>query len=68
MNRNKIKRLTRNAMLTTIALIIFVVETHIPVPVPIPGVKLVLANVITVYAMFLFRRWYVLLSYDADHA
>lgn len=55
-------------MLTTIALIIFVVETHIPVPVPIPGVKLVLANVITVYAMFLFRRWYVLLSYDADHA
>ncbi len=40
-------------MLTTIALIIFVVEAQIPTPLPIPGVKLGLANVITVYAMFL---------------
>lgn len=52
MNSSKVKRLTRNAMLTTVALIIFIVEAQIPVPVPIPGVKLGLANVITVYAMF----------------
>ncbi|MGN1347016.1 MAG: Gx transporter family protein [Eubacteriales bacterium] len=51
--KGKIKRLTRNALLTTAALILFVVEAQIPVPVPIPGVKLGLANVITVYAMFL---------------
>lgn len=53
MNSQKIKRLTRNAMLATAALIIFVVEAQIPLPLPIPGVKLGLANVVTVYAMFL---------------
>ena len=41
------KRLTKLALLTTIALIIFTVEAQIPVPVPIPGVKLGLANVVT---------------------
>jgi len=46
------KRLTKLALLTTIALIIFTVEAQIPVPVPIPGVKLGLANIVTVYAAF----------------
>ena len=46
------KRLTKLALLTTVALIIFVVESYIPVPVPIPGIKLGLANIITVYAAF----------------
>lgn len=46
------KRLTRLALLTAIALILFTVEAQIPAPVPIPGVKLGLANVVTVYAMF----------------
>lgn len=47
-----VKKLTRLAMLTGIALIIFVVEMQIPNPFPIPGVKLGLANVITVYAIY----------------
>ena len=47
-----IKKLTRLALLTTIALIIFMVEAQIPPPIPIPGVKLGLANIVTVYAMF----------------
>jgi len=46
------KRLTRLALFTTVALIIFTVEAQIPVPVPLPGVKLGLANVVTVYAAF----------------
>ena len=46
------KRLTRAALLTALALIIFVLEAQIPPPVPIPGLKLGLANIITVYAMF----------------
>ena len=46
------KRITRMALLTAVALIIFIVEAQIPVPVPIPGIKLGLANIITVYAMF----------------
>ena len=39
-------------LLTALALIIFTVEAQIPPLVPIPGVKLGLANIITVYAMF----------------
>ena len=46
------KELTTMALLTALALILFTVEAQIPPPVPIPGVKLGLANVITVYAMF----------------
>ncbi len=46
------KRLTRMGLLTALALIIFTLEAQIPAPVPIPGVKLGLANIITVYAMF----------------
>ena len=46
------KRITTMALLTAVALILFVVEAQIPQPVPIPGVKLGLANIVTVYAMF----------------
>ena len=46
------KRLTRMGLLTALALIIFTIEAQIPSPVAIPGVKLGLANIITVYAMF----------------
>lgn len=46
------KKLARMALLTAVALIIFMVEAQLPAPVPIPGVKLGLANIVTVYAMF----------------
>lgn len=46
------KRLTRMALLTAAALGIFIVELQIPSLTPVPGVKLGLANIITVYAMF----------------
>ncbi len=46
------KRLTRMAVLTAAALGIFIVELQLPALTPIPGVKLGLANIITVYAMF----------------
>ena len=44
-------RITRLALLTAIALTIFLAEAQLPV-IPIPGVKLGLANIVTVYAMF----------------
>ena len=47
-----VARLTRGALLTAIALTIFMVEAQIPAPIPIPGVKLGLANIITIYAMY----------------
>jgi heptaprenyl diphosphate synthase len=45
------KRLTTDALLLTAALIIFIIEAQIPPVVPVPGVKLGLANIITVYAI-----------------
>lgn len=49
------KKLTRIAMLTGVALIIFIIELQIPNPFPIPGIKLGLANIITVYAIYNYR-------------
>ena len=46
------RKLTRMALLTAIALTIFMIEAQIPALVPIPGVKLGLANIITVFAVF----------------
>ena len=46
------KKLTRMALLTAIALTIFMIEAQIPALVPIPGVKLGLANIVTVFAVF----------------
>lgn len=45
-------RITRLALLTAIALTIFLVEAQLPALTTIPGVKLGLANIATVYAVF----------------
>lgn len=50
--RMDVKRLTFCALLTAIALTIFMVEAQIPLPIPLPGLRLGLANIVTVYAMF----------------
>ena len=47
-----VKKITQLAMLTAIALTIFMIEAQIPALVPIPGVKLGLANIVTVFAVF----------------
>ena len=59
--RMKTGRLAELAMLTAAALIIFVVELQIPNPFPVPGVKLGLANIITVYAVYHYRPREVML-------
>ena len=48
----KARKLTQMAMLTAIALTIFMIEAQIPPLVPIPGIKLGLANIVTVFAVF----------------
>ena len=50
----RVKRLTRCALLTAIALAIFVLEAQIPIPFPVPGMKLGLSNIITLFALFSF--------------
>ena len=51
---NTTNRITRLALLTAIALTIFMVEAQIPSPVPLPGVKLGLSNIVTVWVMFTY--------------
>ena len=53
----KTRKLTLMAMLSAVALIIFVVEAQIPALVPIPGIKLGLSNIITVFAVFTLGPW-----------
>ena len=48
----KVKKLTLLGLLSAIALTIFMVEAQIPPVVPLPGVKLGLANIVTVFAVF----------------
>ena len=47
-----VKRITRMALLCAVALTIFLVEAQIPPVIPLPGVKLGLANIVTVFAVF----------------
>ena len=48
----KLKRLTTLSMLVATALILSFVESQIPPIVPIPGVKLGLANIVTLFALY----------------
>lgn len=48
---SRTKHLVLLALFATIALTIFVIESAIPTLVPIPGVKLGLANVVTLYVL-----------------
>lgn len=52
----KTKKLAFMAVLTAIALTIFMLEAQLPAPVPIPGVKLGLANIVTLTAMLILGR------------
>ena len=51
----KVRKLTVLALLCAIALTIFMIEAQIPALVPIPGIKLGLANIVTVFTVFRFR-------------
>ncbi len=53
----KTRHLTRLALMTTLALTIFMVELQIPSLVPIPGVKLGLSNIVTVFCVFFYGAW-----------
>jgi heptaprenyl diphosphate synthase len=51
-----IKRMAAIAALTAIALTIFMLEAQIPVVLAVPGIKLGLANIVTLAAFFLLSR------------
>ena len=53
----KTKKLVLLALLDAIALTIFMVEAQIPTLVPIPGIKLGLSNIVTVFTVFAIGPW-----------
>ncbi|MCR5485576.1 MAG: Gx transporter family protein [Clostridiales bacterium] len=53
---SKLKRTAVDALLTALSLIIFILEAQIPSPVPVPGIKLGLANIITLVAVSLIGK------------
>ena len=52
----KTRKLALMAMFTAASLIVFVIEAQIPAPIPVPGVKLGLANIVTPIAMVMLGR------------
>lgn len=52
MKQYSLRQLTYMAVLTAVALTIFVIEAQLPPLAPFPGIKLGLANIVTVYAVF----------------
>ena len=48
----KVKKMVLLALFTAIALTIFMIEAQIPALVPIPGVKIGLSNIVTVFLVF----------------
>jgi len=50
---NKTKRMVFLSFLVSIALVIYIVEAQIPILFPVPGIKLGLANVISLAALIL---------------
>lgn len=50
------RRITILAMLTSLSLIIFMLEAQLPPIAPIPGIKLGLANIITLVTLFWYGR------------
>lgn len=53
----KTKRIALLGLLTAIALTIFMIEAQIPAVIPIPGVKLGLSNIVTVFTVFTLGPW-----------
>lgn len=53
----KLKRLTLDACLTALALALFIVELQLPPLLPpLPGIKLGLANIVTLFSIFTLRK------------
>ncbi len=51
---NKTKKLVTLSLLVSQALVLSIIERGIPVPVPVPGIKLGLANIISLFTIIIF--------------
>lgn len=52
----KLTDITRLALLTSAALVLSYIEHLLPLPIPIPGIKLGLSNTVLLYALYLMGK------------
>ena len=48
----RVKRVAYDAVFAALALSLFALEAYVPIPIPLPGVKLGLSNIVSLFAMF----------------
>jgi len=53
---HRTRRLALSGMMFALALVLSIVENSIPLPLPVPGVKLGLSNIAVMYAMFFLSK------------
>lgn len=51
-----VKRIALMGMLFALCIVLSVIEGYIPVPVPVPGVRLGLANIVVMFALIMLRK------------
>ncbi|MCC8015295.1 MAG: Gx transporter family protein [Eubacterium sp.] len=56
MNKVDIRHMSRLSLLVSAGLIIFVLEGFITLPIAIPGIKLGLSNIVTLFTLYAFSR------------
>ncbi len=54
--QKKTKRMVLTGMLFAVAIVLSIVESMLPSPVPVPGVKFGLSNIVVMYALFFLRK------------
>lgn len=54
MNHSKLKQMIYLAVMTAVAIVLHFVEGMFPLPIAVPGIKLGLANVVSLIALYLF--------------
>ncbi len=57
MRRSVLRRLTTAAVLTSVAFVLSWIEAILPFPIGIPGVKLGLCHIVTLFAVYRLSAW-----------
>ena len=52
MKHERIRKITLAALLAAVALIIWIIEAQLPSLTPVPGIKLGLSNIVTLFALY----------------
>lgn len=55
-NSLKIKQLVLTALLFAVVLVLSVLENELQIPVPVPGIKLGLSNIVVMYSLFFVEK------------